>query len=610
MIALAEPSGWDDAVRAAALLAVDPAGLGGVLLRAPPGPPRERWMSLLRGLLPVAAPLRRLPLSVTDGRLLGGLDLAATLRAGRPVAERGLLVEADGGIVIVAMAERLPPATAARLAAVLDTAEVVVERDGIAARQSTRLGLVALDEGLDDERSPEALRDRLAIHLDLGGVRSTDATLSLPSADAIAAARQRLSAIDAADEVVTALCEAAVALGIASMRVPVLALRVARANATLSGRDALASEDLEITARLVLAPRATQLPAREPSNEPSEQPSGEADAEPEPQPGSELPGQNDQSDNAEPSSEESLGDLILAAATAAMPADLLARLKLTEQARPRSPSSGRAGAVRQSLRRGRPIGSRRGDLRAGARLNLIDTLLAAVPWQGLRWSERVAAPGTGVGPVRIEVRREDFHVARFKQRSQTTTIFVVDASGSAALNRLAEAKGAVEYLLADCYVRRDQVALISFRGAGAELLLPPTRSLVRAKRSLAGLPGGGGTPLACGIDAARSLATALQRRGETPAVVMLTDGRANIARDGGAGRGRAEEDALASARLMRGDAISTLLIDTSQRAQAFAQRLAAEMGATYLALPHADAAAVSKVVRASADARRPAAARG
>jgi magnesium chelatase subunit D len=93
-------------------------------------------------------------------------------------------------------------------------------------------------------------------------------------------------------------------------------------------------------------------------------------------------------------------------------------------------------------------------------------------------------------------------VSRFKQRRETTTIFVVDASGSAALHRLAEAKGAVELLLADCYVRRDRVAMLAFRGKGAELMLPPTRSLVRAKRSLAGLPGGGGTPLAAGMDAA------------------------------------------------------------------------------------------------------------
>ena len=114
------------------------------------------------------------------------------------------------------------------------------------------------------------------------------------------------------------------------------------------------------------------------------------------------------------------------------------------------------------------------------------------------------------------------------------TISSSDASsgslgGSSALHRLAEAKGAVELLLADCYVRRDSVAVLAFRGRSAELLLPPTRSLVRAKRSLAELPGGGGTPLAAGIDAARELAFAVRRRGDTAVVVVLSDGRANLA---------------------------------------------------------------------------------
>jgi magnesium chelatase subunit D len=141
--------------------------------------------------------------------------------------------------------------------------------------------------------------------------------------------------------------------------------------------------------------------------------------------------------------------------------------------------------------------------------------------------------------VLVEVRKDDFRVTRYRQRSETTTIFVVDASGSAALHRLAEAKGAVELLLADCYVRRDRVAMVAFRGPGAELLLPPTRSLVRAKKGLAALPGGGGTPLASGIDAAIGLADGVRRRGGTPVIVILTDGRANVTRAGIGGRTQA-----------------------------------------------------------------------
>jgi magnesium chelatase subunit D len=187
---------------------------------------------------------------------------------------------------------------------------------------------------------------------------------------------------------------------------------------------------------------------------------------------------------------------------------------------------------------------------------------------------------------------------RYKERSSTLTIFAVDASGSSALNRMAEAKGAVELLLADCYIRRDQVAVIAFRGRGAELLLPPTRSLVRAKRSLAGLPGGGGTPLAAAIHSATLLAIQAERRGDTPTVVMLTDARANIARDGRTGREAAHLDALAAARAAGRANIAALFIDTSPKPNPLARDLAAAMRAGYLALPYASARGLSGIVKA------------
>jgi magnesium chelatase subunit D len=222
---------------------------------------------------------------------------------------------------------------------------------------------------------------------------------------------------------------------------------------------------------------------------------------------------------------------------------------------------------------------------------VLETLKAAAPWQKLRQS---ASGGT-----RIEVRRDDFRIIRFRERTETTTVFAVDASGSAALNRLGEAKGAVELLLADCYVRRDQVALIAFRGRGASLLLPPTGSLVRAKRCLAGLPGGGATPLAAGIDAAAALADSIRRRGRTPVITLLTDGRANIGRDGSGGRPQGEAEALASARLLRATGIAVLMVDTSPRPNPFARRLADEMRAQYLPLPYADASSLSRAIRSA-----------
>jgi magnesium chelatase subunit D len=246
---------------------------------------------------------------------------------------------------------------------------------------------------------------------------------------------------------------------------------------------------------------------------------------------------------------------------------------------------------------------RRGEPRAGARLNVIETLRTAAPWQILRREEALRLGLPSVPGRRIDVRREDFRITRLKQRSETTSIFAVDASGSSALHRLAEVKGAVELLLADCYVRRDRVAMLSFRGRSADLILPPTRSLARAKRCLAGQPGGGGTPLAAAIVAAVALADAVRRKGQTPIVVLLTDGRANVARDGSPGRERAEADALASARVMRAAGFTALVVDTSSHPHPSARQLADEMGARYLPLPYADARKLSLEVQAAAPSR-------
>jgi magnesium chelatase subunit D len=175
---------------------------------------------------------------------------------------------------------------------------------------------------------------------------------------------------------------------------------------------------------------------------------------------------------------------------------------------------------------------------------------------------------------------------------------VVDASGSTAMDRLGEAKGAVEMLLSDCYVRRDEVALIAFRGTGADLLLPATRSLARAKRSLAALPGGGGTPLASGLAAAEKLADEVRRKGRTPTLVIITDGRANVARDGLGGRERAQNEANDAASSIRAHNLKAILVDNSPRPEPKARGIADRMGATYLPLPLVNAAILSDAVRA------------
>lgn len=590
---------WRQAVRAAELFAVDPAGLGGLVVTALAGPVRDRWLDITRGLLPAGAPVRKVPLGVGDERLLGGLDLAATLATGRAVAETGLLADVDGGVVILPMAERMPGGLAARITAVLDQGRVAVERDGLALSFASRFGVIALDERMsDDERAPPALADRLAFHIDLRSLSLRD-TAGGSDEDqgrprAVMDARARFGAVAVPDDVIDALVGAAAVLGIASLRAPMLALTVARASAALEGRAMVAKDDVTTAVGLVLAPRATRLPASDESDddtpeentpEPPDTPPDAAAAEPEP-------------DRAE--DQRQLEDMVIEAVRAALPAALLAALQSQGRTRVKGQAGGKSGVERKVLHRGRPIGMLRRPPRGGARLDLVATLRAAAPWQRVR---RNARASTAVGAEfegdvrRVEVRHDDFRTKRFRQHAESTTIFAVDASGSTALDRLAEAKGAVELLLADCYVRRDSVALIAFRGKGADVLLPPSRSLVRAKRCLASLPGGGGTPLAAGIDAARVLAEAVARKGQTPVIVLLTDGRANVGRGAKPGRPAAEADATDAARALGLARTRTLVIDTSPRSEPFARTLADAMGARYIALPYASSRKLSDAVR-------------
>ncbi len=588
------PDPLEDALIAARLCAIDP-GLGGMILRG--STLRDAVIAELRAALPPEAPLRRVPAHIDDERLLGGIDLAAALARGAAISRAGLLAEADGGVVVVPMAERLPDATAARIAAVIDTGVVAVERDAVALRTETRFVTLALDDGIEpDERPPMALAERMAFWIDLtslparGGGLLAEAEWRMgpaagvpPVAPAVRHAPPFGPAGDVApdkhgrpphaeEDSLAALVGTAAALGIDSIRAPLLAARAARASARLAGRIMIADDDLALAARLVLAPRATRIPDT-------------ADAPtPEPPP----PPSNDDGKDEGEGDIHPLDDIVLAAALAALPKDVLALIATGSIGRRRTIRTAGAGERRRSGTRGRPLAACGGVPGGGRRLSLIDTLRTAAPWQRLRGRED-----------RILIRRDDLRIRRFETRAEAVTIFVVDASGSSALARLAEAKGAVELLLAEAYVKRAQVALIAFRGTSAELLLPPTRSLTRARRLLAELPGGGGTPLAAGLNAARDLAETVRSRGRTPFVVVLTDGRANIAVDGSAVRTTAAADATAAAKAIGGADLKSAFLDISARPGPEGAALAAAMRARYLPLPRADAATMHAAVRAA-----------
>ncbi|MBF9042893.1 magnesium chelatase subunit D [Rhodobacterales bacterium HKCCE4037] len=526
------------------LLAVDP-GLGGLHLRARAGPVRDRLTARLGHLDEDA---QRLHPAMTDTALLGGLDLAATLASGHRVDSKGVL--GRPGALVLTMAERTPPGFAARLCARLDAS-----RDNV---------VIALDEAAaEGEGVPAALSDRLAFSVDLSGV-AIGAIPALPEPN-LADARRRLARVIAPADLPLQIAELTMAFGIDSPRAALFALRAARAHAAL--RDmSIGSDDVEAAVALTLAHRATQVPELE----------EEAETE-------SAPPQDPPQDQSGPDGEDDIPqEMLIAAVAALLPPDLLnATPKVL-----RGATGDGAGAMRQGNRRGRPLPSRPGRPGSGARIDIVATLRAAAPWQTIR-KATARRPG-------LQIRAADLRLHRFQDTSDRLVIFAVDASGSSALARLAEAKGAVEYLLAEAYARRDHVCLVAFRGTEAEVLLPPTRSLVQTKRRLAELPGGGGTPLAAGLQLAAQEARTARRKGMDPVLCLLTDGRANIALDGTADRQRAPQDALTIGKTLIG--LQTLVIDCGTRPSASLKELADTSAAQYLALPRADAARLSRAV--------------
>ncbi len=538
-----------DAQLALTLFLSEPAAFGGIILRGA-GPVRDAMLAHASAVLTQRGPVQRIPLNVDAERLLGGLDLTATLAAGRAILRQGLLDAATGGTVVLPMAERAPAFIAAHVAQALD---------------SRRLSAILLDDGLDaDEAPPALLAERIAFHCNLGDLRSFDPAL-LPLADAAFAAPP-------SDAQLARLATLAAALGVRSARALNFAHRAARAHAALWGRAAVEDEDIAASIRLVLSPRATMVPemAAPPQQEDQPQPEDSATTDA----------------DETPLNDHNIDDILLDAAAAAIPPHIFAMIEQRQQ-RGGKGQPGKAGMKQKSALRGRPLTARAGVPGQGKRLALIDTLRCAAPWQTIRRASR--PHGTARA---IEVRKADLRIRNFEQRSESLTIFAVDASGSSALARLAEAKGAVELMLAQAYVKRSQVALVAFRHADAELLLPPTRSLTRARRALSALPGGGGTPLAKGLMAAQSLAEAAVKRGQTPTLAILTDGKANIGLDGNASRDMAMADARDVAKRIAAEGLSSIVIDISPRPRPEAAELATALNGRYLPLPHAGSAAM------------------
>ena len=617
---------WNDAMTSLQLLQIDSHGWGGIWLRAPFGPVRELW---LRHLSETGLNTVKLPGNIDVERLLGGIDLSRTLQSGLLQMQTGLLQQADLGLVCISMAERFPTALIAPMTQAMDTQSLPpLKINNTESSVRTQFGVVALDESMaDDPPMSPALQERLGLWFDLQDIAPSDVSdVSLNTRkddnaldvmgiqiapDALARMKQSLPHIQWTDEQVLAVCSTAQGLGIDSLRVPTLALRVACCHAALHARSHIADDDLAFAARRVLAPRATQLPApaenaldTEPQNssDPSleedqasteEQSSIPTDSPDTPDSPESAMNEDDTSSTdtsvedtntqdealSDLPSSENLQEMMIAAALASLPPDVLEGL-LTKPGRNLGNTSGRSGQFRSGMQRGRPLPPRTGRPGGHARLHILSTLRAAAPKQRLRGNTQQG---------RVAIRSEDFHVHRYQQHSSSCLILALDASGSAALQRLAEAKGAVELLLQQSYARRDSVCIVSFKGAKAQLLLPMTRSLVRAKRAMMGLPGGGGTPLALALKMACEQATQLQRQGVTPILVVLSDGRANVNLQGLGGRAHAQADAQQWAAQWRQTGHRCLWIDTSLQPDTQVQNMAQTMGGSYLPMPQVQA---------------------
>jgi magnesium chelatase subunit D len=538
---------WGRAITALRLLAVDPDGLGGIVLLARSGPARDAFLAALaKGAI-------RLHPAMPHDVLTGGIDVSASLAEGTLVRQRGLLQRSDAQMILT-MAERTPRLMASALAQCLD-----------ANRGNT---LVALDEHTPDEEPPcPALLDRLAFHVSFDGLGRHD----IETAGTDIGTPLPLAQVQVPRHAIQDIVTLSVALGIHSLRAPTLAVNAARAHAALHERKTVSDADVSAASELVLAPRATQIP--QPPQEP-EQPD-----QPEPQQGQ---------DSSDAGQQQDLPDeLLLAAIQTALPPDLLSK---TGSDKVKSGSGSGSGQKKIGNRKGRPLPPRESGSRAAdARVDLIATLRAAIPWQKLRHASRPDRTGPIIHPA-------DLRYKRYEDLSDRLLIFAVDASGSAALARLAEAKGAVELLLSEAYARRDHVALISFRGDSAEVLLPPTRSLVQTKRRLAELPGGGGTPLASGLKLGLETALTANRKGLSPVIIVLTDGRSNVALDGSANRKQAAEDAKAMALQIATQRIDAIVIDTGRRPERSLHELALSLRGHYVSLPRADAQSLSATV--------------
>ena len=581
-----------------------PARYGGILIRsARPGPVRQAFEALLRRMVNVsdtASGLRlaRLPASTPSETLRPSLDVVQTLAAREPIYDPGWIDCHRDCIVLVSMAERIEPALAQELAQALD---------------QRRLLLVLLEESVGDEPGvPPILFDRMPLVVVqdrlLPPEQSTDEWVRQLEQVIQAWPVSAHGRLELSSDQWRRLAAIASVLDIPSLR-PLLATgRLAIDLTRQASPRARKVSDERVDQALVagLVPHARRWPEQVPDQgNDDQQPSAEASESDDPGHSHDQPQETDQSQapvqgalEQSSTDHQNQQDHHDQQAVEAALVDLQRGLLGAHGMDPRRPmrsgqarrEGGRAGQRSWHPSRGRRLrvtAWKRGQ--PARQLAWVKVLERALPLQDMR---RRVSPSED----RLLLMPSDLRIWRRQHRRPLTTIFLVDASGSMAATRLAEAKGAVQTLLAECYVRRDQVALMSFGGQGVRVNLPPTRSLVAAKRALTALPGGGASPVAAGLQAVIRLVDRLAQQGEDATIVVLSDGRANVCLDGEVNRTLAGQQAERAARALASQALRAIWIDASPRPEQAAQVLAHAMAADYYPLPFASASQIHGLV--------------